>query len=190
MTARFAVVLDACVLYPAPVRDILLHLAALSFYRPLWSKKIHEEWMSSLLRTRKNLTRDRLERTRLLMDTCFEEALIDGYECLEKGLDLPDPNDTHVVAAAIKGGADAIVTTNLKDFPKEILAHHNLEAIHPDDFIRYQYDLNPSGFLQAIGNQRKSLKNPPYSQEKFVANLEECNLVLTGSLLRDYMEEI
>lgn len=187
--ARYAAVLDACVLYPAPIRDALLSLASSSFYRPLWTSQIHDEWIRNLLRNRVDLTREKLERTRDQMDRIFEEALITNYEYLVDAIELPDLDDRHVVAAAIRGNADAIVTSNIRDFPKEVLLVHDLEVIHPDDFIRYQFDLDSSRFLKAIREQRARLRNPLYSQDEMIVTFEECGLILTADLLRDYMDE-
>jgi len=97
---------------------------------------IHEEWINALLR-KNTFTREKLERVRDLMDAHAKDARVTGYELLIDTLDLPDPDDRHVLAAAICCGADAIVTFNLKDFPKDKLAHYGIEVIHPDDFIYY-----------------------------------------------------
>jgi len=187
--ARFAAVLDACVLYPAPIRDALLGLASRSFYRPMWTSQIHDEWIRNLLKNRGDLTEAQLHRTRDQMDRIFEEALITDYECLIDAIKLPDLGDRHVVAAAIRGGADAIVTFNTKDFPEETLDTHNIEVIHPDDFIRYQFDLDPSRFLKSIRDQRSRLKAPPYSQDEMISIFEEGGLIVTADILREYVDE-
>src|SRR5277367_2343591 len=97
-----------------------MHLALTGLFRARWSADVHEEWISSLLRKRPDLTRDKLERTRRLMDQHARDALVTGYEDLIPGLRLPDPDDRHVLAAAIRSHADVIVTMNLRDF----LKHH------------------------------------------------------------------
>lgn len=190
MAARFTVVLDACVLYPAQIRDSLLRLAAEGFYRPLWSQDIHREWINAIRRELPDIDPNRLERTKSLMDENFEDAVVEGYECLIETIDLPDPDDRHVVAAAVKENADAIVTSNLKDFPEETLLFHNLEVIHPDDFIRYQFDLDQSLFLHVMRTQRTSLQNPPLSTDEFIGHMEASGLVLTADLLKEFDDEI
>jgi hypothetical protein len=116
-----AAVLDACVLYPTPLRDLLLWLALSGVYRPRWTEAIHTEWMESLLKDRPDLARDRLERTKDLMNQAVPDCLVVGFEGLIAGLSLPDPEDRHVLAATIHGGAELIVTYNLADFPSSAL---------------------------------------------------------------------
>src|SRR5262249_35754559 len=106
----FTAFLDASVLYPAPLRDLLLELAVSDLYRAKWSDAVHEEWIAAVLRNRSDLTRAQLERTRDLMNAHARDALVIEFEELIDVLDLPDPNDRHVLAAAIKGGEGLIVT--------------------------------------------------------------------------------
>jgi predicted nucleic acid-binding protein len=108
--------LDANVLYPAPLRDYLLHLASVGIYEPLWTADIQEEWIRSLLKDRPDIQRNALEMTRQSMDKAFPGSNIKGYESLIGKITLPDPDDRHVLAAAIKGAAQVIVTVNIKDF--------------------------------------------------------------------------
>lgn len=140
----FTVVLDACVLYPAPLRDVLLELAVAGLFRAWWTDEIHKEWMGSVLRDRPDLTAEQLRRTRDLMNRGVPDSLVRGYRDLVAGLQLPDGKDRHVLAAAIRCGASVIVTSNLKDFPAGYLASFGIEAQHPDDFISHQFDLNPA----------------------------------------------
>lgn len=115
--SRRTVVYDACVLYPAPLRDLLMLLALADLVHARWSSRIHEEWMRGVLAARPDLRREQLERTRDLMDAYVRDGLVTGYEFLIPDLILPDPEDRHVLAAAIHSAADAIVTFNLDDFP-------------------------------------------------------------------------
>ena len=102
-------VLDACVLYPAALRDVLLWLAAESVYQPRWTDTIPEEWTRAVLADRPDLTREQLERTRSLMNQVDPESLVEGYEELVSSLALPDQDDRHVLAAAIAAKASVIV---------------------------------------------------------------------------------
>src|SRR5690606_10197106 len=116
---------DACVLFPAPLRDLLMHVALTDLYRAKWTDAIHEEWIRSVLNARPDLSRPQLERTRQLMNVHVRDCLVTGYEALIDGVTLPDPKDRHVVAAAIGAGANVIVTFNLKDFPESALKPWN-----------------------------------------------------------------
>lgn len=187
--AQFSVIYDACVLYPAPLRDLLMQLALTDLFKARWTDHIHEEWIVALLR-RNKYDRKILERTRDLMDASVRDAKVFGYENLIDALVLPDPNDRHVLAAAIKAGANAIVTFNLKDFPSDVLASYGIEAIHPDEFIYYQIDLAPAIACGAIKRQRESLKNPPKAKDEFLAILQKQQLPLTVSALKTYIELI
>ena len=154
-----------------------MRLALTDLYKAQWTDTIHEEWISALLRSGK-FERETLERVRNLMDAHVRNAKVTGYENLIDSIVLPDPNDRHVLAAAIKCNADAIVTFNLKDFPDEILSKYEIEKIHPDDFVYYQIDLSPGRACNAIKNQRKALKNPPKDREQFLAILLKQQLML------------
>ena len=110
-------VLDACVLYPAPLRDFLMHLAVLDTFQAKWTEEIHTEWIKNVLKNRPDLRAERLERTRQLMNAHTRDAVVENYENLIESLKLPDENDRHVLAAAINAKADFIVTFNLRDFP-------------------------------------------------------------------------
>lgn len=169
---RPVALLDANVLYSAGARDFLPRLADRNLYNtPIWSAEIHAEWMRGILDDRRDLTRDRLERTRAMMDRHFPDALITGFENIVTSLHLPDPGDRHVLAAAIHGGADVIVTMNLRDFPVEALVPHALEAQHPDDFIHSLFEGLPRVVLAATREHRAALKNPPRSVAEHLAVL-------------------
>jgi len=108
--SRYTALLDANVLYPAPMRDLLLQLAVTDLFKARWSADIHREWIEALLREQPHRDRASLERTRDLMDRHTRDALVLGYEALIPTLTLPDPGDRHVLAAAITGRCDVIVT--------------------------------------------------------------------------------
>ena len=173
---RFTVILDACVLYPAPIRDILLNLADLEIYSPKWSEIIQEEWIRNLLKNRPDLSKQKLGRTVQAMNAAFPDAEVHSFEELIDLLELPDLGDRHVLAAAIKCKADAIITFNTKDFPKENLDQYNIAVYTPDEFVYFLNELNPSIVKQAFENQLASLKSPPVSREKLISILEKCGL--------------
>jgi len=175
---------DANVLYPAELRNFLMHLALTGLFRAKWSNAVHEEWITNLLKNRPDITRQKLERTRHLMDKAALDALVEGYEHLIPTLSLPDENDRHVLAAAIEGEAQVIVTMNMKDFPDEVLQRYEMEAQHPDEFILHLIDLAPDAVMDAAETHRQSLKNPPKSVEEFLASLEAQGLPQSVAALR------
>jgi hypothetical protein len=186
MSSHFTVVYDACVLYPAPLRDFLMHLALTDLYRARWSDLIHDEWMRNVLASRPDLKREQLDRTRELMNHAVRDCVVTGFDYLIPTIDLPDPDDRHVVAAAIHSGASLIVTFNLKDFPPEALRPYNLGAQHPDDFIFDLLDLHPALVCEAAANHRRSLRNPPKSADDYLDTLLAQGLTQTVAVLRQW----
>lgn len=184
---RFVVLLDANVIYPAPLRDFLLTLATTGLYAAKWTDRIHDEWIHSLVRNRPELE-VHLKRTRELMNEAVPDCLVTGYEDLIGGLTLPDPDDRHVLAAAIRCGAQIIVTNNQKDFPAEVLDLYGIEAMHPDVFIEYQFGLRPNLVIKAAKKQRSRLRNPPKSPEEFLEKLSSQGLVVTAELLSEFKD--
>jgi hypothetical protein len=178
------VVLDACVLYPAPLRDLLLQLGSFKLYRPYWTQTIREEWQRSLRRNRFDLLAGQLERTAKLMDSVFPDMCIEGHEHLIPALDLPDADDRHVLAAAMRHRVNVIVTFNLKDFPGNYLAELNVKAQHPDDFITELINSNPKQSLAAFKKQVSNLKNPPKTAQEVLAFLMKTGVPKTSEAFR------
>lgn len=187
---RRVAVLDACVLYPAGLRDFLLRLAAAGAYRPRWSSVILDEVVQSIQRNLPALRGSDLARTAALMNEAFPEAAVVGFESLIHGLALPDPDDRHVLAAAIKTGAATIVTLNLKDFPQGILAFHGVTAVHPDAFVLDILDSDPGLVGRAFVAQLQALKNPPLSGLDLLAKLSQQGLVRTAERLRRTLDPL
>jgi predicted nucleic acid-binding protein len=167
-----------------------MHLALTDLFRARWSNTIHEEWMRNLLANRPDLKRAQLERTRDLMNLHIQDCLVEGYELLIPGLSLPDPDDRHVLAAAVRAGADVIVTYNLRDFPVELLAPFEIEAQHPDDFVLHLLNQASETVCAAVKRQRATLKNPPKSVEEFLDILTQQSLLQTAARLRTFAELI
>lgn len=184
--AQFNVLYDSCVLYPAPLRDLLMRLALTDLYHAKWTQEIHKEWMRNLLKNCPDLTMERLESVRAKMDLHVRDGLVEGYEELIDGIKLPDPNDRHVLAAAIKANAQTIVTYNLSDFPLSALSKYEIDAQHPDEFLRHLLDLAPAKVIATVQETRKSLKNPPKSSSEYLATLEKQSLPQTCAYLREY----
>ena len=183
-------VLDANVLFSASLRELLVNLALEEVMYAHWSDEIHEEWIRSLLRKRPDLKRERLERTRKCMDQHVNGGLVSGYESLIPTLQLPDPNDRHVLALAIHSKSQYIVTNNLGDFPKETLAPFKVEAVSPDEFIVQLIALDAEGVLTAAMHHRADLKNPSKTPDEYLATLEIQRLPKTVAFLREHRNEI
>lgn len=184
--SAFTAVFDACVLYPANLRDLLMRLACTGAFRARWSDQIHDEWIRGLLGRRSGLTRAQLDRTAALMNDAVDDCLVTDFESLIDGIrGLPDANDRHVVAAAIRCGASVIVTFNLKDFPAEALDTWGLEAQHPDEFIENLFDLHQAQVLGAVQRMRGALKNPPLTVEELFGVFLKAELAQTVKCLED-----
>lgn len=176
--------LDASVLYPSTIRSVLMFLAAFGTFRPLWSDDVHREWMAALARDRPDLDLRRIARTRELMEAHVPSATVTGHEGLIAGLVLPDANDCHVLAAAIHGKADVIVTANLKHFPASGLAAHGIAAQHPDRFIHGLIAADFDSAAQAFAADRARMFNPPKSVDEYLKGLAASGLVETAAALR------
>ncbi len=190
MSSNFTVIYDACVLYPAPLRDLLMRLALTDLYRARWTDMIHDEWTRNVLKRRPDLKAQDLERTRSLMNAHVRDSLVTGFEHLIPSIETPDPDDRHVVAAGIHGGANLIVTFNLKDFPPSQLKPYNLSAQHPDDFIFDLLDLHPARVCEAAAKHRRSLKHPPKTSDEYLDTLLRQGLTQTVNLLREWKAAI
>ena len=180
-------VLDANVLYPAPVRDFILHIAFLSVFQPKWSDQIQEEWIRSLLKNRPDIRRSDLTKTSTWMDMVFPDARTKVDHAQQSNIDIPDKDDIHVVKAALNSGANYIISFNLKDFPKHILKEYGVQAIHPDDFLCGLIDQVPKVVLNAFNNQVSTLKNPPKTSDEVLIALKKCGLLNTVKRVKDLL---
>ena len=160
--APYRALLDACVLVPVSLADTMLRVAEKGLYRPLWSDRILTEALDAIAEIRPGA--DAAKRF-TVMRQAFSEALVTGWEGREVGIILPDPDDRHVVAVAIHGGAHAIVTANVVDFPSAMLRPLGLEAVHPDDFLLDQLDLSPAAIVQVFSEQAADTRRPPLSRQ-------------------------
>ncbi|MDA1379377.1 PIN domain-containing protein [Plesiomonas shigelloides subsp. oncorhynchi] len=138
----------------------MIRLGLTGLYQPKWSAIIEDEWQRNLLADRTDLTLEQVQRTATLMNKAVPDAMITGFEPLIDSIVLPDVDDRHVVAAAVRSNAEIIVTLNLKDFPTPALDTFGIEALHPDDFIMDLFDLNSALVLSAVSMQRSNLRKP------------------------------
>jgi len=138
-SVRFTSVLDTNVIYPIEIRDLLFWFAFYELFTPKWSKHIFTEWKAVM--KRKGVSDKEINKRIGWANKAFPDAMVTNYESLIEGLALPDPDDRHVLAAAIKTNANLIVTNNIKDFPKNYLANYGLSAKKADDFLTDIIDL-------------------------------------------------
>ena len=180
---NFAVVLDANVLYPFRKRDVLLRFAHAGFFRACWTDRIEDEWTRSLLAQKPDAATS-IEAQLIAMREHFPEALVTGYEPLIEALTLPDPDDRHVLAAAIRCGAQQIITENLADFPDDALAPFSIEANSADDFLLETFELYPAEAVEVLSRMRQGYRNPPFTASEFIFDLTAKGMPKLASRLR------
>ncbi len=172
--ANFVALFDACVLYPAQLRDLLLRVALSDSFKARWTDRIHDEWTRNLLQDRPDIAPGRLARTRELMNAAVPDCLVTEYEPFIEQLTLPDPDDRHVLAAAIRCQAGVIVTLNLRDFPDAVVSRYGVTVQHPDEFLAHLFDLKPAVVCTAIREMRASLVNPPKTVRELLTIAIRC----------------
>lgn len=175
-------ILDANALYPAPLRDLLVQMAFRGLYQARWSAEIDDEWKRNLLAARPDLA-DRIAQTQAVMRRAVPDAHVTGYAHLIPSLSLPDPDDRHVLAAAITAGADVIVTFNLKDFPAAAMESYGLVAQHPDVFLQTFIAGMPFQVLAEVRECLSRLTLPPITADGYLKNMRRLGLTETAAFL-------
>lgn len=172
-------------LFPIATADALISLVVAGLFAAKWAVAIEDQWLAVARRRHPDLSGRFTTRRDAMRDAVLDrEVNAEGWQALASSLTLPDPNDVHVLSAAIAGHADCIVTTNLKDFPASAHECFGLVALHPDDFIGAQLDLDPYSALGAFKATRARKRNPIYSAEEFATAMERNGLVVTAEQLR------
>ena len=184
----FTVLYDANVLHPPGMRDLLIRLGQTGLFRARWTEQILDEMIRSIRRRRPDLDEQRLARTRELMCEAVPNCLVAGYESLIDGLTLPDPDDRHVLAAAIRCSAQVIVTSNLSDFPASALERFNIEAQSPDQFVLDLVDLAPGRVASVVQEQSSALRNPEHTVEDLLDSLSDNGLPRAVAALRGTLD--
>jgi predicted nucleic acid-binding protein len=182
MISTFTVVFDANVLFGARLRSLLMEMAMSGLFRARWSEDIHREWMTNVS-AKTGIPVSRLESTRAAMDAAVPDGLVTGYAGLIPALSLPDPNDRHVLAAAIRSGASLIVTFNEADFPASALDQYGIHTRHPDNFVRDVDGLDPGVVSEAARADRLHYSNPPLSVDEYIAGIKAAGLPMTAAHL-------
>lgn len=180
-SVKFKCVLDTNVIYPLWTRDLLLWFANYDLYTPQWSRNICSEWIDVMIR--KGIDEDEAIKRSNIINEAFPDALVENYSSLIEHLDLPDIDDRHVLAAAIKTNANLIITNNLKDFPEDYLAAYSLKAKSPDDFLTDIIDLNPQIALEAFKRLVMNKKKPPYNEFEVLDIFRNNGLINTADYL-------
>ena len=168
---RLTVVYDATVLYPSLLRDVLIRVAGSGVFRARWTERILDEVFFNLPRNRPDLDPKKLSRTRRLMCLAVEDCLVTGYEELIDDLWLPDPNDRHVLAAAISCGAQSIITENVKDFPCSIRDGFGIRRQSADEFLCELIASSPAIVQHSIEDAAAAFKKPPRSVDEVLTAL-------------------
>jgi predicted nucleic acid-binding protein len=189
ISGRYTAVLDACVLFPRLQRDVLLSLAHADLYTARWTQEIEREWTTSVVEKYPDAV-EKVPKLLEQMRAAIPDCLIVDYELFIPSVILPDENDRHVLAAAIRGNADAIVSLNTKDFPAHVLAQFDVEIQTPDQFVLNQIMLNPPKALTAIKKMRARWNRPGMTAADMIDLFEKRHLVQTAAHLRDVTELI
>lgn len=179
----FTVLYDSNVLYPNTVRDLLIRLAQHGIVQAKWTELILDEMEAALRRNDVGDDEKRAELRRR-MNGAVRDCIVNGYEPLIEGLKLPDPNDRHVLAAAIKAGAQVIVTDNSKDFPSECLAEWDIEQKTADDFVMDLIDLDDRVVYGCVMEIVSSRRQKPVTFDDVLGQLERSQLIGSVSMLR------
>ena len=171
------VIFDACILYPFHLRNIVVQIAVDRLVDARWTDEIHDEWIRNLVADVPGIPVERLQITRKLMNDALPHATVIGYRAHLEAITLPDPDDRHVVAAAIAAGASVILTWNLRDFPARELKKHGLVRQNPDAFLTDLYDKAPDLTLASLANARRNLSKTRISPDDFIDILKNQKLI-------------
>lgn len=169
-------VFDACILYPFHLRNIVVQAAVDRLVEARWTDKIHEEWIRNLATSTPAVPIERLQVTRQLMNDALPAATVRGYEGNIPAVNLPDPDDRHVVAAGIAASASVILTWNLRDFPAIELKKHGLRRQTPDAFLADLFDEAPDLTVGSLANARRNLNKTRVSAAGFIEILDNQKL--------------
>ena len=181
----FIVIYDANVLYPNTLRDLLIRIAQLPhIVQAKWTDEILDETLEALRKNLPDISEEKASRLRELMNAAVRDCLVVGYEPLIEMLDLPDPDDRHVLAAAIKVNAQLIVTRDRKDFPAEKLAPWGIKAKSPDDFVRDVMGIDSSAVWACVQQIVDSRTRRPVTVEDVLGELERDGLVASAAAMR------
>lgn len=177
-------VIDACVLYPFHLRNIIVQAAVDRLTEARWTNRIHDEWMRNLIANHPSLSIERLRVTRRLMDDALPAAMVNDFETHIPKVVIPDPDDRHVVAAGIAARATVIVTWNAKHFPSDVLAKFGLRRETPDVYLSAIFRQAPDLLVGSLANARGNLSKSDVSAIEFVEIMRRQGLVALADRLQ------
>jgi predicted nucleic acid-binding protein len=180
-SVRFIVVLDTNVVYPVIIRDVMFWFAYYDLYSPKWSEHIFDEWKRVMIK--KGIPEEEANKRINKANSAFPDALVTNYKGLISHIELPDEDDRHVLAAAIKTNANLIVTNNIKHFPEKYLQSFGLSAKTADDFLTDIIDLNQSKAITAFKEMVLNKKNPKQDEYDVLNQLRKAGLTDTANYL-------
>ena len=178
------VIYDANVLYPNALRDVLIRAAQHGLVKAHWTERILNEVFANLYLNRPDIDRQKLDRTRVLMNQSIRDVLVTGFEPLEAILQLPDHDDRHVLAAAIRARAQMIVTANVRDFPPDELSTWGIEATHPDSFLVDLFHRHEPTLRSIVQQIAEATSRPRLQEEDVIDQLNRCGAVKVAEALR------
>jgi len=152
-----------------------------------FTDEILDEWTRNLIKNKPQLE-DSVRQQEAAIREVFDECLVTGYAPLIPGLTLPDEDDRHVLAAAIKCSAQIIVTENHKDFPTDALEEYGIETLCADDFLANTYDLFPKSGARVLKQVRQRYDNPPFTRSEFLMDLIKNGMPKLAALARADIE--
>ena len=185
----FVVILDANVLFPFRVRDVLLTFAHDGLFRARFTEEIMAEWTQNLLKRKPSLEDSINSQVNMIRQT-FDECFVTGHMPLIEGLEMPDKDDRHVLAAAVRCSAQVIVTENKRDFPPDLLEEYDIEVLGADEMLVNTYELFPVEAARALGRVRGRYKNPHMNVSEFLLDLTRVGLPKLAATARRDIETI
>lgn len=190
LVGRYSAFLDANVLHPAFLRGALLWFADARLLRPVWSKDVLIEWRRSVQRRHADMDDAKCDRLQAAFTSHFPDAEVSDYDAFINAITLPDPDDRHVLAAAIVGKCNGIITSNLRHFPTETVSKFGIEVIHPDQFIVNVIDLDENKAIGACKRHREAMGISKPTAEQYLERFEICGLIQAHQRLLPHKELI
>lgn len=188
LVGRYSAFLDANVLHPAFLRAALLWFADARLLRPVWSKDVLAEWRRSVRRRHPDMDDGKLDRLQEIFTSPFPDAEVSDYAAFIDAVELPDADDRHVLAAAIVGRCNGIITCNLKHFPVDIVSKFGIEVVHPDEFIVNIIDLDENKAIAACKRHRQAMGISRITAEQYLERFEICGLIQAHQRLLPHKE--